>query len=280
MNAAPAGKRTNRVLIGVVVALAVVVVGLVVAIALGVFSPKQTGGVSAASSSSSQGVQASATSGSSQSEPSESSSAAGNASASSAASVAATGASGASSSASSASSSAASPTASASASSGASQGSPSASGSSTGAAGSGAAASADARKVAVDEALGKGYQIFEGTLRVLSTEDLANLQGVDPAMFTGDGMHAVLVFDAPFQVSGMGADGSGARRQGASMLGVAEYSDYGSFVIDKGDVDAWVNFDGKHLVLGAVAEQIWFPSDVSLPVGEPSTQDAIVVWAD
>ena len=114
----------------------------------------------------------------------------------------------------------------------------------------------------------------------MSTQELTKLQGVDSSMFPENGTYAVLVFDEPFQVSGQGADGSGTRRQSASMLSVAEYADYGSFVVNSGDIDAWVNFDGKHLTLGATAEQIMFPSDVRLPIGEPSAPDAIVVWAD
>ena len=114
----------------------------------------------------------------------------------------------------------------------------------------------------------------------MSTTELANLQGIDPDMFTANGTYAVLEFDAPFQVSAMSGDGSGMRRQSASMLGVAEYTDYGSFVINEGNIDYWTNLDGKHMTLGAMPEQTWFPSDVSLPVGEPTTQFAIIVYVD
>ena len=116
--------------------------------------------------------------------------------------------------------------------------------------------------------------MFEGTLRVLTAEELAALQNVDPRVASGiDGAYAVLVFDAEIQVSGMGTDGSGMRRQGAKMLGVAEQTKYGS----SGDLSFWRTYDGQHIAVAAMAENIWFPSDVRLPVGEPATANAIVL---
>lgn len=132
----------------------------------------------------------------------------------------------------------------------------------------------DARKQAIDKAFADGYQVFEGTLQVLSSDELASLQGVDPkAVGSIEGTYAVLVFDAQIQVSGMSGDGSGSRRQGATMLSVAEVTQYAS----KGDLDSWKAYDGQHIAIGAKAEDVWFPSDVSLPVGEPRTTNAIVL---
>ena len=229
---ASSGKNINRALIVVIVILALAVVGLLAAFALGSFAPKQDPGSLIASSSSSQSSVGSS------SASTQSNSAGGDSKGKT----------------SSSSSSASSSTSS--------------------------SASDDSKKAAVNSALNQGYQIFEGTLHVMTTTELANLQGIDPDMFTANGKHVVLEFDAPFQVSGMGSDGSGMRRQSASMLGVAEHTDHGSFVVDKGDVDYWLNLDGAHMTLGAMADQIWFPSDVSLPVGEPSTESAVVIFVD
>lgn len=132
----------------------------------------------------------------------------------------------------------------------------------------------DALQQAKDKAFAEGYQVFEGTVRVLSAEDLASFQGVDPRVAEGvGGTYAVLVFDASIQVSGMGADGSGMRRQGATMLGMASQTSYGS----SGDIGMWKAHDGEHLVIAAMAEDIVFPSDVSLPVGEPKTSAAKIL---
>ena len=148
---------------------------------------------------------------------------------------------------------------------------------SSGSASSGSSSStsaADARKQAKDKANKEGYQVFEGTLMILTADELASMQGVDPKVAEGiEGTYAVLVFDAPIQVSGMGADGSGMRRQSATMLGVAEQTKYAT----KGSIDSWKAYKGQDIAIAAMAEDIWFPSDVSLPVGEPRTADAIVL---
>ena len=225
-------------MIGIGVVVAVVVVGLIAAFALGAFSPKGSGGPSSASQGAAQAS----------SQASSANSASATANSASAAGSSASAAGSASASASAAKSTSASSAAS--------------------------AAASDARKQAIDDAFAQGYQVFEGTLRVLSAEDLAALQGVDPRVAGGDdGTYAVLVFDAQIQVSGMSGDGSGSRRQGATMLRVAEQTQYSS----SGDLGTWSAYDGQHLAVAAMANDIWFPSDVSMPVGEPRTAKAIVL---
>ena len=243
--AGQAQKRSTNPALIVGIVVGVVVVGLIAAFALGVFSPKGTGGSSSASQGAAQASsQASSTSGSN--------AAANAASASESATGSARPSSG---DAKSSSAPAATP--------------PSSAASSASAASSSSAT--DARKQAIDDAFAQGYQVFEGTLRVLSAKDLAALQGVDSRVAGGDdGTYAVLVFDAQIQVSGMGADGSGTRRQGATMLGVANQSKYGS----SGDINSWQAYDGKHIAVAAMPGDIVFPSDVSLPVGEPRTDKA------
>ena len=138
---------------------------------------------------------------------------------------------------------------------------------------------ADSRDAAIETALSLGYQVFEGTVRVVDAEELVELQGVDidPAMASGGGTYAVLVFDQATEVSGMGADGSGERSEIANVLGIAEYTDYGSFTVDYGDLDSWRPLDGQHVLLAAQARDITFPSDVRLPLGEPSASAAKVL---
>ena len=247
-------KRSVSPILVIVIVVVVVALALVLAAALGVFSPNKGGG-STAVPSAAQPVAQSASQGS----PSDGSAAApAGATPSSASSGAG------------ASTSAASPS---SASSAGTAGSAAASTSNAASSSAAASASAaDARRQAIDKAFAEGYQVFEGTLRVLSADDLAAMQGVDPRVVSGaEGTYAVLVFDAGIQVSGMGADGSGMRRQGATMLGVAQETKYGS----SGDLGSWQGHDGQHIAVAAMAEDIWFPSDVSMPVGEPRTANAL-----
>ena len=121
--------------------------------------------------------------------------------------------------------------------------------------------------------------MFEGTVHVCTAEELIDLQGrdIDPSMVSGGGTYAVLVFNSPVDVEGMGADGSGKRTKTSSMLGIAEYTNYGSFVTDYGNLDSWRKYNGKQVTLAARADDITFPSDVRLPIGEPWSDSATVL---
>lgn len=130
-----------------------------------------------------------------------------------------------------------------------------------------------------EQAAAQGYQVFEGTVHVCTAEELVELQGrdIDPAVASDGGTYAVLVFDEPTDVTGMSADGSGERTETANMLGIAEHTDYSSFVVEYGDLDLCGSFDGQHVKLAAQAQDIMFPSDVRLPIGEPSAGASIVL---
>ena len=89
--------------------------------------------------------------------------------------------------------------------------------------------------------------MFEGTVRVVDAEQLIKLQDIDidPAAASGGGTYAVLVFDKATDVTGE------------------------TFVVEYGDLDAYRALDGQHVTLAARAQDIVFPSDVSLPIGQP-----------
>lgn len=127
--------------------------------------------------------------------------------------------------------------------------------------------------------MAQGYQVFKGTVRVCTAEELISLQGVsiDPAAAGGGGTYAVLVFDQPTNVIGESADGSGQRVELANMLGIAEHTDYSSFVVEYGDLDLCKSLDGQQVTLAAQATDIMFPSDVRLPIGEPSAKTVVML---
>lgn len=138
-------------------------------------------------------------------------------------------------------------------------------------------ASESAEAMTAEDALAMGYQVLEGTVRVCTGEELIELQAIDidPAAAGGTGTFAVLVFDEPIDVTGMSADGTGERTEPSNMLGIAEYSDYGSFVIEYGDLDACETLNGQRVTLAAQASDIMFPTDVSFPIGEPKAKSSI-----
>ena len=124
------------------------------------------------------------------------------------------------------------------------------------------------------EALAQGYQVFKGTMRVVSAEELINLQGQDQRAAAGqEGTYAVVVFDSPTDVTGMQADGSGQTTKPAKMIGVATANKYTNF----GDVDACKALDGQQVAVAAKADSVGFPSDVRLPIGEPTAKEIVVL---
>ena len=137
----------------------------------------------------------------------------------------------------------------------------------------------DAVQVAEAEAIAQGYQVFEGTVHVCTAEELIKLQDIDidPAAAGGGGTYAVLVFDQPTDVTGQLGDGSGETTRTANMLGIAEHTDYDTFVVEYGDLDLCKSLDGKHVKMAAKAQGIMFPSDVRFPIGEPSAKESIVL---
>lgn len=137
----------------------------------------------------------------------------------------------------------------------------------------------DTSQVTEENAAELGYQVFEGTIHVCSAEDLIELQAIDidPAAAGGGGTYAVLVFDQPIEVTGLIADGSGERTQTSDMLGIAEYTDYESFVVEYGDLEACEALDGQHVKLAAQTESVMFPTDVRLPIGQPSAKVTVVL---
>lgn len=119
--------------------------------------------------------------------------------------------------------------------------------------------------------------MFKGTVRVCTAEELIKLQGIDidPAAVGSNGTYAVLVFDQPTDVTGESADGSGQRTESAKMLGIAEHTDYSNFVVEYGNLDLCKSLDGQQATLVSRAEDIMFPSDVRLPIGQPSSKSVI-----
>lgn len=127
------------------------------------------------------------------------------------------------------------------------------------------------------EAVAQGYQVFKGTVHVCTAEELIALQAIDidPAAAGGGGTYAVLVFDQATDVTGESADGSGQRTEPANMIGIAEHTDYDYFIVEYGDLDLCKGLDGQQATFAAKAADIVFPSDVSLPIGEPKAQASI-----
>ena len=128
--------------------------------------------------------------------------------------------------------------------------------------------SANERQKAIEE----GKQVLTGTVRVLNAADLLELQGntdLNASMFPENGTYAVLVFDAPTNVTGMVADGTGPTTRQAKLAGLAEHTDYEGFTTEYGDIESWKDYDGEQVTVAASESDIMFPTDVSLAIAEP-----------
>lgn len=131
--------------------------------------------------------------------------------------------------------------------------------------------SADQKAKAIAAAKAQGKQVFEGTIRILSHAELTGLQGIsDPNPdYSGNfkyEKYAILVFDRTQTVTGMSGDGTGTQTGSAKLLCVGAY--YPG--VDSVDTTPeWVPYNGKRVVVAGTAEDMGWPSDTSLPLGEP-----------
>ncbi len=112
-----------------------------------------------------------------------------------------------------------------------------------------------------------GLQVLTGTARVLDTEGLCALQGVsDPSPgYPQADAFTVLVFDEKTQVTAKNGDGDGSSTGEASMILLAR------------DDAAWNVYDGQRVTIATDPSATWWPSDVSLPLGQPKASSFSVL---
>lgn len=131
--------------------------------------------------------------------------------------------------------------------------------------------SADQKAKAIAAAKAQGKQVFEGTIRIMNHAELVGFQGVSDPNPDYSGTfkyekYAILVFDRTQTVTGMSGDGTGMQTDSAKLLCVGAY--YAG--VDSVDTTPeWVPYDGKRVVVAGTAEEMGWPSDTSLPLGEP-----------
>ena len=131
--------------------------------------------------------------------------------------------------------------------------------------------SADQKAKAIAAAKAQGKQVFEGTIRIMNHAELVGFQGVSDPNPDYSGTfkyekYAILVFDGTQTVTGMSGDGSGMQTGSAKLLCVGAYYP-GVSSVDT--TPKWVPYNGKRVVVAGTAEDVGWPSDTSLPVGEP-----------
>ncbi len=114
----------------------------------------------------------------------------------------------------------------------------------------------------------QGRQVFEGTIRTMSYNEVLQLQNIsDPNAGWSDTsqMFTLFIFNGTQTLTADTADGSGLMSGEAHMIRLANV-----------DVSA---YEGQTVTASFAASNMSWPSDTSLPLGEPAAWD-IVVYAN
>ena len=117
-----------------------------------------------------------------------------------------------------------------------------------------------------------GNYIVTGIIVVMDSDSLAEADGVDPAMFDSSEMYAILLLDEAVQMQLQSGDGTGLREAETVSIICVGRSSAGTF-------DQWEPYShsSDHITVSIDPYTTYWPSDVSLPVGEPRTSTATIV---
>ena len=144
-------------------------------------------------------------------------------------------------------------------------------------------ADTEAHAQAIADAEAQGQIVVTGTLKVYSGADLVQIAGLDQEAIEGlaseDSQYAVVEFNEPTALNVASSGDMGNLHVGdALMVGVAY--DEPQYGFSEGDLDAWAAYEGQTVTVALVPEETWWPSDVSLPIGQPRTDTAVLLFAE
>ncbi|GGG76396.1 hypothetical protein GCM10007338_12650 [Corynebacterium pelargi] len=113
-------------------------------------------------------------------------------------------------------------------------------------------------------------QRFEGTIRVLTIDELVAIHQEDPSLIPGakGARFAVLELDTPTQAKVFYPNAQKIRQTGISMILMAQ--DYPS---DGGRVAAYESMDGTRATMLVSADKLIFPPDPRPPRAEPMAKE-------
>ncbi|MDO4436402.1 MAG: hypothetical protein Q4B77_00370 [Coriobacteriaceae bacterium] len=116
-------------------------------------------------------------------------------------------------------------------------------------------------KALADIASELGLVVLSGTLHEVNDQGIVDLQGMpSPNPITDElTMHALLQLDNPVTLTAMSGDGMSSREGEAKFVLLDR---------DVSDLD-WGAYQGKHVTVAIDPKMAFWPSDTSLPVGEP-----------
>ncbi|MDO4443704.1 MAG: hypothetical protein Q4B69_07520 [Slackia sp.] len=124
-----------------------------------------------------------------------------------------------------------------------------------------------------------GLTPLEGTLHVLNADGVAALQGEqnpNPG-YGNDVIYVVLELDAPVTLSALSGDGSGMREGQAAMVSLIPSGGSSGMELPRWYRENWAALDGKKAIVAVSPDKMWWPSDTSVPLGEPRTSEFVVL---
>ncbi len=132
----------------------------------------------------------------------------------------------------------------------------------------------EAREAAIKEAQEKGYMVLSGTVHVMNGRELCEYQGYELEQMFGDEWakteeattYIIIVFAHETTLDCQSGDGSGIRPGTATMISLT-----------KQDTSYWEEREGEEVTIAVSSNETWWPSDVSLPMGQPRTPNVQVI---
>lgn len=141
------------------------------------------------------------------------------------------------------------------------------------------------KQQAIEQARTAGKNVYTGTLRVMTYDEVLQWdEKPDPNPgYHGNTQYVILLLDEPQEISARSSGDGKIKTKTEDAISLLEYfeSEYGSDDADRrAELEAWRPYDGKPVVV-EISEDIWWPSDASLPLGKPRaypTYTSHVVW--
>jgi|GEM_PF-4956167 len=137
----------------------------------------------------------------------------------------------------------------------------------------GAASSQAEHDAAIAEAQNKGRVVLSGTVRVVNGRELCEMHNIDIETLFGDQAareeqttYIIVMLDEETSLECMSGDGTGLRTDTATMISLT-----------KQDPVWWREHEGERVLIAISPTETWWPSDASLPVGEPRTPHVQVI---
>lgn len=129
----------------------------------------------------------------------------------------------------------------------------------------------------------EGYVIVIGDLRVYDANEMCAIQGLSVEMFDPmippSSFYACVMFDREGKFSARPQDSTTLDERDAILVCVAKREEYpGSVQVPFGDIAWWNAYKNERVVIGIDPYDTWWPSDISLPGGQPRTKSAVLIF--